>query len=112
VLLIRREREKAREARDLSNRCAAHAQHASRALTAFTRLVKKGVLHLILAAAMVATANAEPRKCRHKPEPNWILRRQEIGAVQGVPTFRLIIGKREVDIYRDGKAFEKDNRVR
>jgi len=43
ALLIRREREKAREAQDLSNRCSAHAQHASRALTAFTRLVKKGV---------------------------------------------------------------------
>lgn len=40
-LVIRREREKSKEALDLSKRCAAHAQHTSRALTAFTRIVKR-----------------------------------------------------------------------
>jgi hypothetical protein len=44
ALLIRREREKAAEARDLAHRCDCHRQHASRALTEFTRLVKKKAL--------------------------------------------------------------------
>jgi hypothetical protein len=44
ALLSRREREKANEANDLSRRCSAHAQHASRALTAFMRLVNKSVV--------------------------------------------------------------------
>jgi hypothetical protein len=31
--------------------------------------------------------------------------------VQGTPTSRLIIGKREIDIYPNGMMFEKDNLV-
>ena len=37
------------------------------------------------------------------------MRRQEAGLVSGVPTIRRIIGKREIDIYRNGLMFEKDN---
>ena len=39
------------------------------------------------------------------------MRRQEAGLVSGVPTIRRIIGKREIDIYRNGLMFEKDNVV-
>jgi hypothetical protein len=70
---------------------------------------------LLVAAALAelaATSQAGPRERR---EPNWIIERQRIGAVQGVPTSRLIIGKREIDIYRapgGGKLmFEKGNLV-
>jgi hypothetical protein len=42
---------------------------------------------------------------------NYILRRQEAGPVSGVPTTRRIIGKREIDVYRNGLMFEKDNVV-
>jgi hypothetical protein len=31
--------------------------------------------------------------------------------VSGVPTMRRIIGKREIDVYRNGLMFEKDNVV-
>jgi hypothetical protein len=31
--------------------------------------------------------------------------------VQGVPTQRLIIGRREIDIYRNGLMFERNNVV-
>jgi hypothetical protein len=40
-LLIKREREKSREALDLSRRCAAHAQHASRTLSVFRRVTTR-----------------------------------------------------------------------
>ena len=42
ALVARREREKAKELRKWADASEAHAQHVSRALTAFTRLVKKG----------------------------------------------------------------------
>ena len=70
------------------------------------------LLQLTLAIATIATANAEPRKRRHKPEPNWIIERQTTYQIQGVPTSRRIIGKREFDIYRNGAVFEKGTRVR
>jgi hypothetical protein len=70
-------------------------------------------IRIMLAVMLVATAQAGDRRChRRKPEPNWIILRQETYQVQGVPTSRLIIGKREIDIYRNGMAFEKDRRVR
>jgi hypothetical protein len=73
----------------------------------------KKTLRLIVLAliAIATTAQADDRR-QHQRNKNYILRRQEAYQVQGVPTDRLIIGKREIDIYRDGKAFEGDNRVR
>ena len=35
----------------------------------------------------------------------------QAGLVQGPPTSRLIIGKREIDIYPDGSMYEKNNFV-
>ena len=55
-------------------------------------------------------AQAEPRQSKERNH-NYILRRQEAGLVSGVPTTRRIIGKREIDIYRNGLMFEKDNVV-
>ena len=75
--------------------------------------------HALIAAAMialtgaiVATAQAEPRQ-RQSTErnKNYILRRQQAGLVQGVPTLRRIIGKREIDIYPNGLMFERDHVV-
>jgi hypothetical protein len=67
------------------------------------------VLTLLLIAAPVSTALSEPRWRSHKR--NYILRRQQAYQVQGVPTSRLIIGKREIDIYRNGLMFEGDQVV-
>jgi len=67
---------------------------------------------VLLIVALLATAQADDKHERERKEHhNYIIERQELGLVQGVPTSRLIIGKREVDIYRDGKMFEKDNLV-
>jgi hypothetical protein len=118
VRLIGRENEKAQLLKELSDNCTTHAQHASRALTAFTRLVKKGVFLLLIAAALAAPAQAEPRQRQHQrqSEPNYILRRQEAGLVSGMPTTRRIIGKREIDGYHDYRTgttlwFEGDHVV-
>jgi hypothetical protein len=111
-LLIRREREKAAEAKDLSLRCSNHEAHASRALTAFTRLVKKGVFAIALIACAIA-AQADDRRERHERHEshNYIIERQQAYQVQGVPTDRLIIGKREIDIYPNGLMFEGNHVV-
>ena len=37
--------------------------------------------------------------------------RQQAGLVSGLPTTRRFSGKREIDVYRDGLMFEKDNVV-
>jgi len=66
----------------------------------------------LLTVAALATARADDhRRERHERNHNYILERQELGLVQGVPTSRLIVGKREVDIYPDGSMFERNNLV-
>jgi hypothetical protein len=65
---------------------------------------------LTIAVAFLMTfgmAQAEPR-ARSR---NYILRRQEAGQVSGTPTTRLIYGKREIDVYRNGLMFERDHVV-
>jgi hypothetical protein len=42
---------------------------------------------------------------------NHILRRQQVIPGLGTPTTRLIYGKREIDIYRNGLMFERDHVV-
>ena len=77
---------------------------------AFMRLllaVLKTATAALLIVATVATTQAEPR---HRSR-NYILRRQQVMPGLGVPTSRLIIGKREIDIYRNDLMFEKDNVV-
>jgi hypothetical protein len=64
---------------------------------------------VMVAAVMVGSVQAEPRRARRSH--NYILERQEAYQVQGVPTSRLIIGKREIDIYPNGLMFEGNNVV-
>jgi hypothetical protein len=67
----------------------------------------------ILVTALLLTlelAQAEPRQSTERNR-NYILRRQQAGLVSGTPTSRLIIGKREIDVYRNGLMFEKDHVV-
>jgi hypothetical protein len=77
---------------------------------AFMRLLLAVLKTALLIVATVCTAQAEPRQSTERNR-NYILRRQQAGLVSGVPTSRLIIGKREIDIYRNGLMFEKDNLV-
>ena len=73
------------------------------------RIIATAVLILM---TLVELTQAEPRVKREKREHhNWIIERQQAGLVRGVPTSRLIIGKREIDIYPDGSMYEKGNFV-
>jgi len=71
------------------------------------RIIAMAVLILVTLGML---AQAEPRQSKERNH-NYILRRQEAGLVSGVPTTRRIIGKREIDIYRNGVMFEKDHLV-
>jgi hypothetical protein len=77
--------------------------------------MKKTIAIAVLLATL-ATTQAEPgqgqskERKRHESH-NYILERQQIGAVKGPPTSRLIIGRREIDIYPNGMRFEKNNLV-
>jgi hypothetical protein len=64
-----------------------------------------------LLVTMTAMADDQRKAVRRSSEPNWIIERQTAAQVEGVPTSRRIIGKREIDIYPDGRAFERGNRV-
>lgn len=85
------------------------------------------LLAAALLALTLATAGADPasawnasdrghrhgsgtRAARHESH-NYIIERQQAGQVSGVPISRRIIGSREIDIYRDGSMFEKNNLV-
>ena len=71
----------------------------------------------LLALIVAATAVAEPRERRHRREEshNYIIERQQSYQVEGVPTSRLIIGRREIDVYSQSNGskimFEKNNVV-
>jgi hypothetical protein len=74
----------------------------------------KTLLTLTMFAALLAMAQADDkRRERHerREHHNYILERQQAYQVQGVPTSRLIIGKREIDVYPNGLMFERNNVV-
>ena len=70
--------------------------------------MKTFAIGFIIGILLAAVASGEPR---NRSSRNYILRRQEAGLVRGTPTSRLIIGKREIDIYRNGLMFERDHVV-
>ena len=66
------------------------------------------ILIVTLLAFSATVASAGDRRRR---QHNYIIERQQAYQVQGVPTNRLIIGKREIDIYPNGLMFERNNVV-
>ena len=58
----------------------------------------------------MATVQAEPRQPTERNR-NYILRRQQVIPGLGTPTTRLIYGKPEIDVYRNGLMFECDDVV-
>jgi hypothetical protein len=73
----------------------------------------RGVI-VLMALAMVVMAQADDKRDRRErrvEHHNWIIERQSAGQVEGVPTTRRIVGKREIDIYPNGLMFEKGNVV-
>jgi len=73
------------------------------------------LLRLMILATLIATAQADDhqrnRDRERREHRNYILERQESYQVQGVPTSRIIVGKREVDIYPNGLMFEGNHVV-
>jgi hypothetical protein len=71
----------------------------------------KTLITIAMLAAMAVTVQADDKPRKHSEQRNYIIRRQQAYQVQGVPTKRLIIGKRQIDIYPNGLMYEKDNVV-
>lgn len=70
----------------------------------------------LLLVVLAATARADDRKRHHRERReshNYIIERQQAGAVSSgdVPVIRRIRGSREIDVYRDGSMFEKNNLI-
>lgn len=76
-----------------------------------------GAISAVVMACTLAAAGVHADDGRHRrdersqPLHNYIIERQQAYQVQGVPTQRLIIGRREIDIYRNGVMFERNNVV-
>jgi hypothetical protein len=66
---------------------------------------------LIVACAITAHADDRRDQRERRENHNYILERQESYQVQGVPTSRIIVGKREIDVYPNGLMFEGNNLV-
>jgi hypothetical protein len=75
-----------------------------------SKLVSIGLAAITLATTAQADDQRRDRR-EHRQSHNYIIERQEAGQVSGVPTSRLIIGRREIDVYSDGAMFEKNNYV-
>jgi hypothetical protein len=81
------------------------------------RRMKRRMITVGVLVALAMTVNADDNRRSHSSTSgrsshhNYILERQEAYQVQGVPTSRLIIGKREIDVYPNGMMFEKNNLV-
>src|SRR5262245_48296594 len=69
----------------------------------------------MLVAVAIGLAQAEPRDRERKDDHhNYIIERQQAYQVQGPPTSRLIIGKRQIDGYRlpnGGRIWFEGNNV-
>jgi hypothetical protein len=78
---------------------------------AFMRLLVAVLRTALIVVAIASTAQAEPRERHSERNRNYILRRQQGFPGLGTPTTRLIYGTREIDVYRNGLMFEKDNVV-
>ena len=75
----------------------------------------KMFLACVVAVTLVkaCSANGDDLHCSHQRRQlhNYIIERQQAYQVQGVPTKRLIIGKRQIDIYPNGLMFERNHVV-
>jgi len=78
------------------------------------RRLKKIIGLVAVMMVFAITAFADDRNCKreHKREMhNYIIERQQAYQVQGVPTSRIIVGKREIDVYPNGLMFEGNHVV-
>jgi hypothetical protein len=91
-------------------RCGKRHDHDSGCVWALNTFCRALMCAVVITCASISGAHADDRHDRRE-QHNYILERQEAYQVQGTPTSRIIIGKREIDVYRDGTMFEKNNVV-
>lgn len=72
--------------------------------------MKTAAIAVLLCAAAIAQADDRDRDHRERNH-NYIIERQEAYQVEGVPTSRIIVGRREIDVYRNGMMFEGNHLV-
>ena len=70
--------------------------------------MKRVMILAVLAGLAIARADDKEKR---REQHNYILERQQAYQVEGVPTERMIIGKRQIDIYPNGLMFEGNNVV-
>jgi hypothetical protein len=67
---------------------------------------------LLIVLAFFATVNGQEKAKQHRESHDYVARRQQAGQVEGTPAIRRYrSGGREIDIYRNGLMYEKDNVV-
>jgi hypothetical protein len=71
----------------------------------------KAMTILIAIATLAQADDQHTRRHERRESHNYIIERQQAYQVQGVPTSRMIIGRREIDIYPNGLMFEGNNVV-
>jgi len=71
------------------------------------------VCAIFTAICLVAacTARGDDDRDHHDRDHNYIIERQQAYQVEGVPTSRIIDGRREIDIYPNGQMFEGNHLV-
>ena len=81
-------------------------------------MIKRFIRGTLLCAVVTACASQgahagdDRRQERQRQEQhNYIIERQQAYQVQGVPTSRIIIGRREIDVYPNGLMFEGNHVV-
>jgi hypothetical protein len=73
--------------------------------------MKKLLILAVLAVLALSARADDHRRAEKRDHHNYIIERQESYQVQGVPTSRIIVGKREIDIYPNGLMFEGNHVV-
>ena len=71
-------------------------------------------LACVIATAIHVNADDRDRDNRREREHeshDYIIERQQAYQVEGVPTSRIIDGRREIDVYPNGQMFEGNNLV-
>jgi hypothetical protein len=89
----------------------ARSRYRSDRINQKTTMKPIAIAILILFTLGLAQAEPRERKNEKREHHNYIIERQSAGQVSGVPILRRIRGGREIDIYRDGSMFEKNNFV-
>jgi hypothetical protein len=74
-------------------------------------LIICAILTALCLIAAAARGDDDRDRDKHDSDHNYIIERQQAYQVEGVPTGRIIDGRREIDIYSNGQMFEGNHLV-